>query len=292
MKFRKIMTYILCLGMFGLMAAGSSSSESSSEDKKTISDVSVEDSKEVTIDEQVLLNQNDIVITAIEYSVDKIWGDGVKLLIENNTDKNITLSCDALIVNGYMNNGLFVADVSAGKKSNETMYLSNSELEGAGIDRVGEIEAYFNIYESTSYKEICETDGIIIKTSEYENMETTPNDMGKELYNEGGIKIVGKTVDENSFWGAGILLYIENNSGENICVQCDDVSVNGFMMSPLFSCEVYSEKKAIDEITIFSSDLEDNGIESIDNVELKFHIYNIDTYETINDSDTISFSSK
>lgn len=29
-------------------------------------------------------------------------------------------------------------------------------------------------------------------------MDTTPNDEGQELYNANGVRIVGKTVDENS----------------------------------------------------------------------------------------------
>jgi hypothetical protein len=123
-------------------------------------------------------------------------------------------------------------------------------------------------------------------------MDTTPNDEGTELYNEDGIRIVGKTVDENSFWGTAILLYIENTSGRNVTIQCDDMSINGFMMTPYFSCDVYDGKKAIDDITIMSSELEDNGIESIDDVELKFNIYDADTYDTIANSDVIKFSAK
>ena len=68
------------------------------------------------------------------------------------------------------------------------------------------------------------------------------------------------------------------------------MSINGFMMSPFFSTTIYNGKKSIDDITIFSQDLEDNGIESIDQVELKFHIYNADSYSTIADSDPITFT--
>ena len=52
------------------------------------------------------------------------------------------------------------------------------------------------------------------------------------------------------------------------------MSINGYMMTPLFSTTVYDGKKSIDDITIMSSDLEANGITSVDQVELKFHIYN------------------
>jgi hypothetical protein len=202
------------------------------------------------------------------------------------------VGCTALIVNDYMINDLFASEVAAGKKSNETLYLSSSELNAAGIENVGKIEIYFHIYDSSTYDTIYDSDCVTIETSEYANMDETPNDAGNELYNEGGIRIVGKTVDENSFWGTAILLYIENTSGKNVGISVDDMSINGFMMSPFFSTTVYDGKKDIDEITIFSSDLEENGIESIDEVELKFHIYDADTYSTITDSDAITFTAE
>lgn len=70
----------------------------------------------------------------------------------------------------------------------------------------------------------------------------------------------------------------------------DDMSVNGFMLSPFFSTTVYDGKKAINDITVFSSDLEENGIETIEEVELKFNIYDADSYSTISDSEPITFS--
>ena len=123
-------------------------------------------------------------------------------------------------------------------------------------------------------------------------MDTTPNDSGQELYNEDGLKIVGKYVDENSFWGKGVLLYIENNSGKDVSVHCDDMSINGFMVTPYFSSTVYDGKKAISEITLMSSELEENNITSIEDVELKFRIMEKDNYSSSKETDIISFSAK
>ena len=257
------------------------------------SGATMDDSKidaDITIDEQVLIDQNNIIITAKEYVSDSIWGDGVKVLLENNSEKDVAVSCNALIVNDYMITDLFVSEIAAGKKANDTIYLSSSELEAAGIDTVGKIEIYFHIYDPSSYETILNSDCVTIQTSEYVNMDITPNDVGTELYNEGGIRIVGKTVDENSFWGTAVLLYCENESGGNVGISVDDMSVNGFMLNPFFSTTVYDGKKSIEDITIFSSDLEENGIESIEEVELKFHIYDADTYNTIKDTDPIVFS--
>lgn len=248
-------------------------------------------SADESINEQVLVDQDGIKITATEYVTDSIWGDGIKLLVENNSANDYTIGCDALIVNDYMITDLFSADVAAGKKSNEVMYLSSTELKAAGIDTVGQIEMYFHAYDS-NWDNLFKNVYSKLETSEFANMDTTPNDEGQELYNANGVRIVGKTVDENSFWGTAILLYIENTLGQNVGINVDNMSINGYMMTPLFSTTVYDGKKSIDDITIMSSDLEANGITSVDQVELKFHIYNAESYDTIADSDAITFTAQ
>ncbi len=304
MKKRNWIVVLLCLCVFAFMALGSGSTETSdivvdetseastSEENADLTEEVETTSSDVTIEEQVLVDQDGIVITATEYTTDAIWGDGIKLLIENNSDQNVMVSCKALIVNDYMITDFFVSDVVAGKKANETMYLSSAELKAAGIDSVGQIEVYFHVYDSETYDNVFDADMVTIETSDYENMDTTADDSGTELYNEGGIKIVGKAVDENSFWGTAILLYIENTSGTDVGVQCDNMSINGFMMTPYFSCDVYDGKKAISSITLMSSELEDNGIESLDEIELQFHIYDVNTFSTITDSEPITFSAQ
>ena len=233
---------VLCLSVFAAMALGSGQSDSDEtrqivsdeEQEKTDDDESVSDDSGdsvdssdavVTIDEQVLVDQDGIVVTATEYVTDSIWGDGVKLLLENNSDRDVTVGCNALIVNDYMITDLFSSEIAAGKKSNETLYLSSRQLNAAGIENAGKIEIYFHIYDSSTYDPVFDSECVVIQTSEYANMDTTPNDAGTELYNQDGIRIVGKTVDENSFWGTAVLLYLENNSGKNVGISVYDMSV-------------------------------------------------------------------
>ena len=310
---KKCVALVLCFTLFAAMEIGSGSSDSGNK-KDVVSstesgtnpanDPSTADTEAKsntendantasvpTIEEQVLIDTNGIKITAKEYLTDKIWGDGIKLLIENSSDTDYTVGCDALIVNDYMITDLFSSKVAAGKNANETMYLSSSGLKAAGIESVGKVEMYFHASDA-QYNMVFKNEYAEIHTSEYDNMDTTPNDAGTELYSADGIRIVGKTVDENSFWGSAILLYIENNSGKTVGINVDDMSINGFMITPYFSTTVYDGKKALEDITILSNQLEENGIESIDNVELKFHIYSSDTYETIADTEPITFSAK
>lgn len=244
----------------------------------------------IRIDPQVLVQQNGITITAQEYVRDSFWGDGIRILTENQSGHNITVGSTALIVNDYMVSDLFAVNVADGKKDQSVIYFLSSELKAAGIERIGKIEIYFHIYDSDSWEDLYNSGCITIATSDYDNMDSMPEDMGVEIYNANGIRIVGKEVDEDSFWGMAVLLYIENNSSRNIVVSCDDLSVNDYMMTPLFSSIVYQGKKAINDITIFSSELDEKGITNREQVEFTLQIRDSDTYELISNTAPIQMN--
>lgn len=245
---------------------------------------------ETTIEEQALWENDVCKVTALSFEEDSIWGETIRILVENKGAQKIHVGCDALIVNDYMINDLMSAEVAAGKKSNESIHLMSSDLSAAGIENVGKIELYLYYYEGDSFENKVKSDCITIKTSHFDDMDVTPNDTGKELYNADGVRIVGKYVNENSFWGAAVLLYIENNSGKNITVTTEELSVNGFMITDYFYATVYDGKRIIDDITLSGSDLKDSGIEKIEEIELKFKIRDEDDYFNSVTTDAISFT--
>lgn len=297
--FQKLGTAVLFV-MFGLAALGSgesSGTENTKEIMQQTDDAGEEkeaEKTELTIEEQVLFEQDGVKVTAKGIDEDDFWGPAVNLLIENDSDKDVGVGCDALIVNGYMITDLFSSQVAAGKKANENMNMMASELEAAGIENIGKIEVYFHLFNPSSYETLYKADVVTIETNKVKEMDvdTTCEDDGFELYNQDGILIKGKYVDENSFWGTAVLLYIENSTDKNIGINCDNMSINGFMVQPYFSSTIYAGKKAIDDITIMATDLESNAITSVDDLEVNFHIYNADSYDTICDTGAISFSAK
>ena len=108
----------------------------------------------------------------------------------------------------------------------------------------------------------------------------------KELFNGNNIRITYIGFDSTSRISKKVKLRVENNSVKDYTVQVRDVSVNGFMMDPICSFDVLSGKIANDDITFWNSDFKENGIEKIEHIEFKFHIYN--TYRDYFDTDTIS----
>ncbi len=82
-------------------------------------------------------------------------------------------------------------------------------------------------------------------------------------------------------------------SPRNVVIHAENVSINGFTFdSAIFSSTVYAGKKAYDDITLFSTELEENGIKSVEEVSLRFEIMDPSTYATIDKSDEITFKTK
>ncbi len=106
---------------------------------------------EAEIEEQQCFDFNGLTVTAKELKNDSIWGDGVRFEIANNADKDYAVSTRAVIVNNCMVDAFWSATVAAGKKANETMWLSSSDLEAAGIDNIGQVEIYFYVYDTETY---------------------------------------------------------------------------------------------------------------------------------------------
>ena len=241
-----------------------------------------------TITEQVLFDAENIKITA-EGLEEGFLGVELKLLIENNSDRNITVQARNTSVNGYMVSTMLSSDVAAGKKANDSLIFETSSLEECGISTIASMEFNFHIFDADSWDEITDSGVIRIDTSASGSYTQTYDDTGEVLLDGGGIKIVSKGVSsEDSLFGPGIILYIENNTERDVTIQTRDVSVNGFMVDSSMSEDVAAGKKAVSAIQFFSSDLEKNSITKITNAEFSFHIFDSASWDTISDSDTLS----
>ena len=119
-----------------------------------------------------------------------------------------------------------------------------------------------------------------------EEQSATDKNMDKVLWEEKGIKITYKGTEE-SLMGTGLKLLVENNSSTDFVVSLESIDVNGYTLNSMISfyAEVSAGKKANDEINLYTSELEKNGISSfsdIKTIELKFKARNSKNYmETV-----------
>lgn len=234
--------------------------DSQTEDKKddvkenVKKDVKLEAFKtDATIEETILYDENDLKITATDLTYSS-YAVELNLLIENNSDKDLTFasgtmgySCNS--VNGYMiSDGYLNADVAAGKKANESIRFGTKELGIYGITEIADIQIGFSVSDD-DYNRIYsgprqiktsiadsydyETDTYIqcINSGVWEAAYDCTIDYyaENELYNQGGIRILSETLMTNKDGEKSILLEVENNSSESVYGAIADISVNGLV---------------------------------------------------------------
>lgn len=245
-------------------------------------------SAEETIEEAVLVDEAGVKITAKSLDTNGLFGPEVKLLIENTSGKNLTVQCRNSSINGYMVDNMMSVDVADGKKANDSLTFMSSELELCGIETIADMEFSFYVFDSSDWTDYLETDMIQILTSAADSYTYEFDDSGDLVYEGSGVKVVVKGLSEDSILGPGIVVYLENNSDQNVTVQTRNVSINGFMVDAMFSSDVMIGKHTVDSITFLSSELEENEITEIETVELSFHIFCTENWNTIVETESIT----
>lgn len=235
----------------------------------------------------VVYEENGLKITAIGLEQGNIGNLKLTLLIENDSDKDLTIQSENTSINGYMIHSMMSANVLSGKKINTSMDFWNDDLTELGIEEICDICFSFYIFNQNDWSDNYTTEWIDLVTNSTYTQQY--DDSGVILYNENDIKIVFKGVAPD-YLGQNVLLYVENNSEKDITINARDTSINGYMIMGTCSIDVSSGKKALDSISFFSSTLADNSITDIYNVELYFHIYNSDDWQDYINTDIINIS--
>lgn len=268
----------------------SGSSKPSTNPTQTTTEATTPSTQNATVTETVLVDEAGIKITAKSLG-DSLFGPELKLLFENNSGKDLTFQARNASINGYMAEPMLSVDVANGKKANDAMTFMSSQLEDCGITSIAEMEFSFHIFTTEDWKDYLNTSLLQIKTSIADTYQQPHDDSGKLAYEGNGVKIIVKGLDtSDSIMGPAIVLYIQNTGGKDVTVQTRFVSINGFMVEPIFSCDIGAGKRAVDDITFLSSELEENDITDITSVELSFHVFDSNTWDTIEDTAAITIT--
>lgn len=120
---------------------------------------------EISIKQQVVFDQDGITITATGIELNgSFMGHEVKFLIENNTEKNLVVQARDVSVNGYMVFTSMSAEVSSGKKINDSLTIDIDSLKESGIEDIEYIDFSFHIFNDDSWDDSIDTEMIHIET--------------------------------------------------------------------------------------------------------------------------------
>jgi hypothetical protein len=134
---------------------------------------------------------------------------------------------------------------------------------------------------SNEFKGQCQKAGINVgnKIPAPEDIPPTPTQVNGTLYKGNGIIIKYKGITSPYDGVTYINLYIENNNSRNLCVQIEDMSVNGYVIDGIFSPDIPAGKKINDEISILNSYLTKNNISKVKEIDIRFNIFDWDDYK-------------
>ncbi|MDO5118397.1 MAG: hypothetical protein Q4D34_07920 [Eggerthellaceae bacterium] len=242
------------------------------------------------VDETVLVDESGIRITTTGLG-NGYGGKSLKLLIENNSGEGLIFQCRNASINGYMVDTMFSSNVADGKKAKDAITFVKSSLELSDIDAIADIELTFHIFSSDNWSTYLDTEPVTLRTSIADEYNYEYDDSGAMLYDDEGLQIIVKGLSKNaSYLGPSVIVEIINNRDNCVTVQTRDASVNGYMVDPIFSPEIMPGKRIIATMDFMSSSLKENDIDNIEDVSLYFHVFDSDTWETIVDTDMLSFS--
>ena len=261
---------------------GQENNESSNSDSKEISN-----SLKAILKEQVIYDQNKIKIIVKGLEFDNFIGTDIKLYIENNSDKSITVQTDHASINDIMVETIFSAEVAPGKKANDGITFMDSDLEAYDIKAIGTIEFELVIFDSESWEDIYRDNVVSLQTDLVGSFEQIYYPDGAIAIDKDGIKLTVKSVNYDDWLGPEVLVYIENNSNRPVTIQARDLSVNGFMIDHIFSADIPVGKVRYDGISFISSDLEENEITTIENMELYFNVFDMVSWDGIFETEVV-----
>lgn len=230
-----------------------------------------------------LYNENSVKLLSSGIMVNRDGETALLVEFENTNDSMIDMSISDIAINGLMvNSSTWSSDaINPGKRCIIDIDLS-SALDSEywdiyGINEVGSVSISLKQYNADG-DEITEEIPIEIaiskKTAGYDTN-------GKEVYNNNGLRIVAKTVmeDTSEYSSDMYILLLAENTGKNT-LSIDDVydslSVNGYMTDySYYSQEIKSGESAVIEIKLWESSLEKNNIGAVSDikeVEIGFEI--------------------
>ena len=248
------------------------------------------DTVEITVAETVLYEADGVKVTATGYE-DGWMGPEIKILVENDSSKNVLVTSASVSANGYMMpTASLYAEVAAGKKANETLTIMSSELDQSGIEMLAELQFYLQIQDPETWETITTSDLLTLTTSAAP-YEQPVDDSGDVLYDSDGIRIICKGLKQDIIWDGTVVFYMENNSGKEISIYAENVSVNGFMQDVGLWSDLRPSTKIIDGMSMIDlSDLEIENIDQIENIEFNLRIVDANTWEDIVTTDVLTLN--
>lgn len=167
---KKLAWILIAILLFGCGVAEGLDFASMSDDQlqAVIDGASAELAKRTPVqeNEDVLIDQNGVKVYLTGnhevWGYEEDWYLDLEAVVENNSDKTISILLDSASVNGWNVFSMGISDTQAGKKQKGVLDFYFSQAGIKTFEEVEEIEMVFTIYDSDNWNTVATTEPITI----------------------------------------------------------------------------------------------------------------------------------
>ena len=262
--------------------AGSTQSSTAADDK-TIENGQKNEEVEIAFEELTVIDNAECVIKITGINPENIWGYSLDVYLENKSaEKTYMYSIRGASVNGVESDPLFASEVASGKKANETISFSDSELRENGIDKFTDIELFFYVYDSNDWgaEPVAEKSVHVYPYGE-DKAETFIREVQSTdnvIIDNDNVRVIVTGYEEDDIWGYTVNLFLENKTDKEVMFSVDEVAVNGYMADPFFASTVLPGKCKFTSMSWSDTSFEENNITEVEEIEMVFRAYNSEEF--------------
>lgn len=238
---------------------------------------------EISFTEIVAVDNDECTIKITDIDPDNLWGYTLKVQLENkSTEKTYMYSVESASINGVQCDPFFATEVAAGKKSNNEISFSDSDLEDNGVGDYTDIELTFRVYDSNDWMadEVARETVHVYPYGEDKATifvrETQASD--NVIIDNDYVTVIVTGYEDDAIWGYTVNLFLLNKTDKDVMFSVDEASVNGYMADPFYATEVVAGKCAFSSMSWSDTTLEDNNITAVEEIEFKFRAYDSDNW--------------
>ena len=229
------------------------------------------------------VDNGECAVTVKSIDPDDMWGYTLKVLLENRSaEKTYMFSVETAFINGVECDPFFAAEVAPGKKSNEDINFDLDTLEENGMGEPTDVELILRVSDSDDWM----ADPVAYETvhvypqgeDKAEAFVRQAKDTDTVLVDNDDISFIVTGYEPDSLFGYAVQLFLVNKTDRGLMFSVNDASVNGFMIEPYYGHELAAGKCCFGEMDWSESDLEENDIETVEDIEFTLHVHDSDDW--------------
>lgn len=238
------------------------------------------------------LYEDDSLRIIADWENGQAYEDGIRIYAENNSDYDLTVTAQEIIVNGWMMETSYLyCEAQKGRQGMGTLTLDEEYLRYAGISAVTEISFYLDIWDQDTYNSVAVSPRITLLADSPETLPEQEIIDGQLLYESEGIRVtcLGYYADEyepDVLHEGKILFLIENNTDHYLHVWSPVIRVNDQDTTLSLWNQLHPDTRAIGTMYLYG--LEELELTSLDQLELTLEFADRDDYNYSEQSDMIT----